>query len=192
MIVHELASTEAHEAEDIPAAEPTAAEDIGHHDNVEDDEVLPQIEYNVVSSPVCTNSELISIGRPLTPIAQDDSWADRPQEQDSPNTPQQQQVTTSVQAEEDEGLPTPSPKVSPVLQRLRKGPRPQVSLPSIPEGEVHRQPVARQVFSEATPTVNVSVSEAHAAEDHPATSADDNQEDVCVPTPPILKKPFLM
>ena len=41
MIVHEPASTEAHEAEDIPAAEPTAAEDIGHHVNVEDDEVLP-------------------------------------------------------------------------------------------------------------------------------------------------------
>ena len=69
MTVHESASTEVPEAKDIPAAEPTAAEDIGHHDNVEDDEVLPQIEYNVVSSPVHTNSELISIGRPLTPIA---------------------------------------------------------------------------------------------------------------------------
>ena len=57
MIVHEPASTEAHEAEDIPAAEPTAAEDIVHDDNVEDDEVLPQIEYNVVSSLVRTNSE---------------------------------------------------------------------------------------------------------------------------------------
>ena len=52
MIVHEPASTKAHEAEDIPAAEPTAAEDIGHDDNVEDDEVLPQIEHDVVSSPV--------------------------------------------------------------------------------------------------------------------------------------------
>ena len=37
MIVHEPAPSEAHEAEDILAAEPTAAEDIGHHDNVEDD-----------------------------------------------------------------------------------------------------------------------------------------------------------
>ena len=73
LIVHEPASTEAPEAEDIPAADPIAAEDIGHHDNVEDDEVLPQIEYNVVSSPVRTNNELISIGRPLTPIAQDAS-----------------------------------------------------------------------------------------------------------------------
>ena len=90
MIVHEPAPTEVHEAEDIPAAEPTAAEDIGHHDNVEDDDVLPQIEYNVVSSPVRTNSKLISIGRPLTPIAQDASWADRSQQQDSPSTPQQQ------------------------------------------------------------------------------------------------------
>ena len=89
LIFHEPASTEAPKAKDIPAAEPTAAEDIGHHDNVEDDEVLPQIEYNVVPSPVRTNNELISIGRPLTPIAQDDSWADRPQQQDSPSTPQQ-------------------------------------------------------------------------------------------------------
>ena len=69
MTVHEPASTEAPEAEEIPAADPIAAEDIGHHDNVEDDEVLPQIEYNVVSSPVLMNSEIIRIGRPLTPIA---------------------------------------------------------------------------------------------------------------------------
>ena len=69
MTVHEPASTEAPEAEDIPASELTAAEDIGHHDNIEDDEVLPQIEHDMVSSPVHTNSELISIGRPLTPIA---------------------------------------------------------------------------------------------------------------------------
>ena len=41
MIVHEPASTEAHEVEDISVAEPTTAEDIGHDDNVEDDEVLP-------------------------------------------------------------------------------------------------------------------------------------------------------
>ena len=73
MIVHEPASTEAPEAEDIPAVDPTAAEDIGHHDNVEDDEVLPQIEHQLVSSPVLTHSELISIGRPLMPTAQDAS-----------------------------------------------------------------------------------------------------------------------
>ena len=73
MIVHEPTSTEAYEAEEIPA------EDIGHHDNVEDDEVLPQIKHNLVSSPVLTNSEIISIGRPLTPISQDASWDDRPQ-----------------------------------------------------------------------------------------------------------------
>ena len=41
LIVHEPASIEAPEAEDIPAVDPTAAEDIGHQDNVEDDEVLP-------------------------------------------------------------------------------------------------------------------------------------------------------
>ena len=57
LTVHEPAFTEAHEAEDFPAADPIAAEDIGQHDNVEDGAVLPQ------------NSELISIGRPLTPIA---------------------------------------------------------------------------------------------------------------------------
>ena len=81
--VHEPASPEAPEAEDIPAVNPTAAEDIGPQDNVENDEVLPQIEHNVVSSPVLTNRELINIGRPLTPISQDDSWADHPQ--DSPS-----------------------------------------------------------------------------------------------------------
>ena len=79
MIVHEPASTEAYEAEEIPAVDPIAAENIGHHDNVEDDEVLPKIEHNMVSSPVLTNSEIISIGRPLTPSAQDASWADHPQ-----------------------------------------------------------------------------------------------------------------
>ena len=69
LTIHEPARTEAHEAEDFPAADPIAAEDIGQHDNVEDGAVLPR------------NSELISIGRPLTPIAQDASWEDRPQEE---------------------------------------------------------------------------------------------------------------
>ena len=54
MVVHEPAPTEAHVAEDIPVVEPTTAKDIGHDDNVEDDEVLPQIEHNVVSSLVLT------------------------------------------------------------------------------------------------------------------------------------------
>ena len=191
MIVHEPAPTEAHEAEDIPAAEPTAAEDIGHDDNVEDDEVLPQIEHNMVSSHVLTNSELISIGRPLTTIAQDASWADHPQQQDFPSTPQQQQqVTPPVQVEEEDfkAQPTPSPKASPAFRRLRKGPRPQVPLSSVPEGEVPHQSVARQVFPEATPTVNVSESEAKAAEDIPAASAADNQEEERVPTPPITEE----
>ena len=52
LTVHEPASTEAPEAEDIPAADPIAAEDIGHQDNVQDDAALPQYEQ----------SELISIG----------------------------------------------------------------------------------------------------------------------------------
>ena len=41
LTIHEPASTEAHEAEDFPAADPIAAEDIGQHDNVEDGAVLP-------------------------------------------------------------------------------------------------------------------------------------------------------
>ena len=69
LTVHEPAFTEAHEAEDFPAADPIAAEDIGHHDHVEDDAVLPQLEHQQVSSPVLTHSELVNIGRPLTPIA---------------------------------------------------------------------------------------------------------------------------
>ena len=89
--LNEPASIEAPEAEENPAVDPTAAEDIGHQDNIEYDEVLPQIEHNLVSSPVRTNSKLISIGRPLTPIAQDDSWADHPQEspraEETPVTP---------------------------------------------------------------------------------------------------------
>ena len=50
---------------------------------------------------------------------------------------------------------------------------------------MHRQPIARQVFSEATPTVNVSVSEAQAAEDNLAASADEERQEECVSTPPI-------
>ena len=69
LIVHEPATIEAPEAQEEPVVDHTASEVIGPQDNVEDDEVLPQIEHNMVSSPVLTNSELISIGRPLTPIA---------------------------------------------------------------------------------------------------------------------------
>ena len=112
LTVHEPAFTEAHEAEDFPAADPIAAEDIGHHDHVEDDAVLPQLEHQQVSSPVLTHIKLISIGRPLTPIAQDASWADRPQAQEEDGV---------------EAQPTPTPQASPALRRLRKGPRPPVS-----------------------------------------------------------------
>ena len=97
-----------------------------------------------------------------------------------------------MQVEEDEDLPTPSPKASPVLQRLLKGPRPQAPLPSVPEGEVHHQHVAHQVFSEATPAVNVSESEAPAAEDNRAASADGKRQEERVSTPPFLKKLFTM
>ena len=81
IVIHEPAFTEAPEDEEVPAVDPITAEDIGREDNVEDDEVLPQLEPQLVSSPVLTNSELISIGRPMTPIAQDASWADRLQQE---------------------------------------------------------------------------------------------------------------
>ena len=49
VVLHEPASPEAPEAEDNPAVDPTAAKDIGPHDHVEDDVVLPQIEHQQVS-----------------------------------------------------------------------------------------------------------------------------------------------
>ena len=56
---------------------------------------------------------------------------------------------------------------------------------------MHHQPVTRQVFSEATPTVNVSESEAPATEDNPAATADDERQEERVPTPPSQKKKFI-
>ena len=82
---------------------------------------------------------------------------------------------------------TPSPQASPAFRRLHKGPRPQVTLSSVPEGEEH-QPVSRQVFPKASPTANIPESEAKAAEDIPAASADEQEEprheEECVATPP--------
>ena len=43
-MIHKPASIEAHEDEEVPAVDPITAEDIGHDDNVNDDEVLPQLE----------------------------------------------------------------------------------------------------------------------------------------------------
>lgn len=153
----------------------------------------------MVSSPILMNSKLISIGRPLTPIAQDDSWANHPQdsprEEESPSTPPTQ-VTTPVLDDDDfEAQPTPSPQASPVFHRLRKGPRPQVTLSSVLEGEEHHHSVSRQVFPEATPTVNISESEAKAAEDIQAASADEQEEPpsrrrTCCYTPRRTKKLF--
>ena len=65
MVVHEPASIEAPEAQEVPVVDPIVTEDIA-----QDDVVLPQIERPTVSLPVPTNSELISIGRPLTSISQ--------------------------------------------------------------------------------------------------------------------------
>ena len=72
LVVHEPAPIEAPESEEVPAVDPNAAEDIGQEDNVLDDEVLPQLEPQLVSSPAPMSSDYISIGRPLTPTTQDD------------------------------------------------------------------------------------------------------------------------
>ena len=153
MIVHESASTEAPEARENPAVDPITAEDIGPQDNVEDDEVLSQIECPTVSSPVLTNNKLISIGRPLMPISQDATWVDRPQpatpSQDSPSTPcpSPAQVTSSLVNDDNYMEITPSPKASPVFQRLRKGLKPSVSMTTITEEDSNQSNlVARQVF----------------------------------------------
>ena len=47
------------------------------------------------------------------------------------------------------------------------------------------------MFPDATPTVNVSESKAKAAEDIPAASADDTQEEERVPTPPTTEEAVL-
>ena len=93
-MIHQPASTEAREDEQVSAVDPNAAEDIGHDDNVVDDEVLPQLEHHLVSSPAPTSSYYISIGHSLTPIAQDNSWAERPQEE----TPSHDETTRTPPA----------------------------------------------------------------------------------------------
>ena len=173
---------EAPESEEVPAVDPNAAEDIGHEDNVLDDQVLPQFEPQLVSSPAPTSSEYISIGHPLMPVAQDDSWAECQQEptpvqDETPRTPPAQ-VTSSVLDDDNYMETTPSPKAPPAFRRLRKGLRPQVSMSSIPEEEVqHTSSVARQVFPKATPSASASESEAKTAEDIPAASAEEEKEE---------------
>ena len=53
---------------------------------------------------------------------------------------------------------------------------------------MHHPSVARQVFPEATPTENVSASEAQTAEDNPAASANETQENVRGPTAPAIEE----
>ena len=183
MIVHESASTEAPEAQEVPVVDPIATEDIGPQDNVEDDEVLPQIQCHTVSSPVHTNNETIIIGRPLTPISQDASWVDRPQPatpvQDSPSTPRPSppQGPSPIVNDDNYMETTPSPKASSVFQRLHKGQRPSVSMTTITEEDSHQfSSVAHQVFPEDNASVTVPVSEANASEQIPAVAADERQE----------------
>ena len=97
-MIHEPASQEAPASEDIPAVDPITAEDIGHEDNVEDDEVLAQfaqIEPNPVSSPAHTRSEQVSIGRPLTPFTQEEIPRTPPAQDDDDYM---EQTTPSPQA----------------------------------------------------------------------------------------------
>lgn len=164
LTVHEPASTEALEAEDIPAADPIAAEDIGHQDNVQDDAALPQYEH----------SELINIGRPLTPIAQDASWADHPQEE-----------------EDFEAQPTPTPQASSAFRRLRKGPRPQVYAEDIPaasaeENEEVPQDPTPPLHHEAVLQENVPKSDPPASrvEAENIEAATTNTEANVEPSPP--------
>jgi hypothetical protein len=72
------------QSEEIPVVDNIAAEDIGHEDNVPDttDAVLPQATTPVVSSPVRTDSEYVSIVEPATPVIEDDYW-----QEEHPNTP---------------------------------------------------------------------------------------------------------
>ena len=86
VVVHEPAPKEVLVTEEIPAADPTAAEDIGTDANVQnDDDVLPQLE-NMVSSPVPEQSEQISIGSPLTPMDRDEVIPHIPPAQDATTT----------------------------------------------------------------------------------------------------------
>ena len=79
-----------------------------------------------------------------------------------------------IDNEDFEAQPTPYPQASPAFRRLRKGPRPHVTLSSVPEGE-ERQSISREVFPDASPTVNIPESEAKAAEDIPVASADEER-----------------
>ena len=67
----------------------------------------------VLMSSSLMNIELISIGRPLTPIAQDDSWVDHPQDSprqaETPVTPPTQVTTPVIEDEDFVAQPTPSP-----------------------------------------------------------------------------------
>lgn len=129
------------------------------------------------------SSELISIGRPLTPVAQDDLWVEQQQQDtrmqdETPRTPPAQATTSVLDDDNYMEQTTPSPKASQAFRRLRKGLRPQVSMTSIPEEDVqHHSSVARQVFPEATPSASSSESEAKAAEDIPAASAEEEKEE---------------
>src|SRR5215216_3003724 len=151
VVIHEPASPEAPASEDIPVVDPLAAEDIGHEDNGNDDEVLPQfpqIEPNPVSSPAPTSSEQVSIGHPLTPFTQDEI----------PRTPPAQ-LTSQVLDDDYMEQTTPSPKASPSFRRLRKGLSPQVSMSSIPEEDVqNNSSLEHKVFPKATPSVSASES----------------------------------
>lgn len=183
LVVHEPSSTEAPENEEVPAADPNPAEDIGCEDNVNDDEVLPQLEpIAMVSSPAPTSNELISIGCPMTPRPMMPITRDMPMDDETILRTPPTQVTTPVletQQESPDAFDStiPSPQASPSFRRLHRGPMSQASMSSIPEEDV--QPtgsVARQVFPNAIPSATAQESKAKAAEDIPAASTDEERE----------------
>jgi hypothetical protein len=132
----------ASQSEDIPAVEINTAEDIGTEANgtAPDDAVLPQAPTPMVSSPVRTDSEYVSIGDPATPVIEDDYW-----QEEHPNTPIHEvlprtplaPIATPVLASPESPfeniiIDESSPDAA-QFRRLHKGPRPSISMLSIHE-----------------------------------------------------------
>ena len=133
----------------------------------------------------------------MTPIAQDDSWAKRQQEDtpvqdETPHTPSAQ-VTYPVLDDDNYMETTPSPKASPAFRRIRKGLKPSVSMSTIPEEDSQQSnSVAHQVFLEENASATVQASEANATEDIPsALVEEERREEEREATPPATDQVIL-
>jgi hypothetical protein len=119
--------------EEITDVDNITAKHIAHEDNVPEpaDAVLPQITEPMVSSPVHTDSEYVSIGDLAMPLTEDDYW-----QEEHPNTPIHEvlphtppaPVATPVLASLEspfKNIVTDEPSLDAApLRHLRKGPRP--------------------------------------------------------------------